>query len=220
MYSSPGPNSTEHYALFPLKHSWVGVRRAADGAAVGLWYLSFMTLVLASHTASLVWWPIRESARVLAKSQRTRVREEGDIQRCGLFSWTGVNQWAWRSGASWRAMIRLAFMSRMSHSQSRGEALLACWRKPLVLIINDMSLNGLGPERAYCEIAVKIWYVTFPVCSLSYILLSCVFALRRQYVRIMKSMYCVYLCNQLARPLLFQSSCARQSFQSWHYLHG
>ncbi|KAF3832336.1 hypothetical protein F7725_026001 [Dissostichus mawsoni] len=27
-------------------------------------------------------------------SQWTGLREEGDIQGCGLFSWTGVNQWA------------------------------------------------------------------------------------------------------------------------------
>lgn len=95
------------------------------------------------------------------KSQRTRVRDEGDIQGCGLFSWTGVNQRAWRSRASWRAMIQLAFMSRMSHSQSREEAMLACWRKPLVLIINDVGLCGVGPEQAYCGIAWSCMYITW-----------------------------------------------------------
>ncbi len=29
-----------------------------------------------------------------SKSQRTRVREEGDNRGCGLFSWPEVNQWA------------------------------------------------------------------------------------------------------------------------------
>lgn len=59
-----GPKSTKHYnSLKHFEWLWVRVR------AVGLWYLSFMTLVLASHTGSLVWWPIRESVWVLARAR-------------------------------------------------------------------------------------------------------------------------------------------------------
>lgn len=115
----PGLNTT------PLNNSELRVSgEAAGGSAAGLWYLSFMTLVLASRTGSLVWWPIRETVGVLARARGPVWRDEGDIQGCDLFSWTGVNQWAWTSRASWRAKIRLGSTSRKSCSQSQEDAML------------------------------------------------------------------------------------------------
>lgn len=81
----------------------------------------------------------------------TRVTSRAAVCSAGLGSISGPED-PEPAGEPWYAW---PFMSRMSHSQSQEEAMLACWRKPLILIINDMSLNGVGPEQANCSIALS-----------------------------------------------------------------
>lgn len=154
MHSTSEPNSTEHYALRPPKHSArlrVGVRREQRDCDI---CHSWPWCKPAMQAAS-VWWPIRESVWVLARARGPgrgkRVTSRAAVCSAGL----GSIKWAWRSRASWRAMIRAALMSRMSHSQSQEEAMLACWRMPLVLIINYRSLYGVGAVWAYCSFALS-----------------------------------------------------------------
>lgn len=126
--------------------SWSGRRAGGPGN------LSFMTLVLASHTGSLVWWPIRESVWVLARARGPgwgeRVTSRSAVCSAGRGSITGPED-PEPAGEPWYDWPSCPECPIPSHKTR-----LAYERKALILIINDMSLFNVEPEQTYYNTAV------------------------------------------------------------------